>query len=194
MERERVAQLAGQNDDASRRELFEIFYRRTYAVVYAILRHRESAEDITQDAFIKAFLNLPKLRDKEKFGPWLAAIATNLARNYLKREKRLYFTGNPVEPPAGSVESAFRSTEEQVIREAEIARVREALRTLPPEQYQVVIMQYFYDLKLIEIARFLKISPGTVKSRLFRARTRLSRVLEPKEDLICRIDEGGGED
>jgi len=184
LERERVAQLAGQNDDASRRELFEIFYRRTYAVVYAILRHRESAEDITQDAFIKAFLNLPKLRDKEKFGPWLAAIATNLARNYLKREKRLYFTGNPVEPPAGSVESAFCSTEEQVIREAEIARVREALRTLPP----------VYDLKLAEIARFLKISPGTVKSRLFRARTRLSRVLEPKEDLICRIDEGGGED
>ena len=194
MERERVAQLAGQNDDASRRELFEIFYRRTYAVVYAILRHRESAEDITQDAFIKAFQNMKQLREKEKFGPWLAAIATNLARNYLKREKRLYFTDNPVELPAGSTESALLNTEEQVIREAEIARVREALRTLPPEQYQVVIMQYYYDLKLAEIARLLNISPGTVKSRLFRARARLSRVLEPKEDLICRIDEGGGED
>lgn len=194
MERERVVQLVRQNDDASRRELFEIFYRRTYAAVFAILRHRESAEDITQDAFIKAFQNITRLREKEKFGPWLAAIATNLARNHLKREKRLYYSGNPVEPEAGSAQITPSSTEEQVIREEEIARVRAALRTLPPEQYQVVIMQYFYDLKLAEIARLLKISPGTAKSRLFRARVRLSRVLEPKEDLICQTDEGGGVD
>jgi RNA polymerase sigma-70 factor (ECF subfamily) len=194
LERERVAQLVRQNDDASRRELFEIFYRRTYAAVFAILRHRESAEDITQDAFIKAFQNITRLREKEKFGPWLAAIATNLARNHLKREKRLYYSGNPVEPEAGSAQITPSSTEEQVIREEEIARVRAALRTLPPEQYQVVIMQYFYDLKLAEIARLLKISPGTAKSRLFRARVRLSRVLEPKEDLICQTDEGGGVD
>ncbi len=193
MEREHVAQLVGQNDDASRRELFEIFYRRTYAVVFAILRHRESAEDITQDAFIKAFQNMSQLREKEKFGPWLAVIATNLARNHLKREKRLYYSANPVEPAAGSTERTPCSTEEQVIREAEIARVRAALRTLSPEQYQVVIMQYFYDLKLTEIARLLKISPGTVKSRLFRARARLYQVLEPKEDLVCRIDRRGGE-
>jgi RNA polymerase sigma-70 factor (ECF subfamily) len=194
LERERVVQLVRQNDDASRRELFEIFYRRTYAAVFAILRHRESAEDITQDAFIKAFQNITRLREKEKFGPWLAAIATNLARNHLKREKRLYYSGNPVEPEAGSAQITPSSTEEQVIREEEIARVRAALRTLPPEQYQVVIMQYFYDLKLAEIARLLKISPGTAKSRLFRARVRLSRVLEPKEDLICQTDEGGGVD
>ncbi len=194
MERERVVQLVRQNDDASRRELFEIFYRRTYAAVFAILRHREIAEDITQDAFIKAFQNITRLREKEKFGPWLAAIATNLARNHLKREKRLYYSGNPVEPEAGSAQITPSSTEEQVIREEEIARVRAALRTLPPEQYQVVIMQYFYDLKLAEIARLLKISPGTAKSRLFRARVRLSRVLEPKEDLICQTDEGGGVD
>lgn len=194
MERERVVQLVRQNDDASRRELFEIFYRRTYAAVFAILRHRESAEDITQDAFIKAFQNITRLREKEKFGPWLAAIATNLARNHLKREKRLYYSGNPVEPEAGSAQITPSSTEEQVIREEEIARVRAALRTLPPEQYQVVIMQYYYDLKLAEIARLLKISPGTAKSRLFRARVRLSRVLEPKEDLICQTDEGGGVD
>jgi RNA polymerase sigma-70 factor (ECF subfamily) len=194
LERERVVQLVRQNDDASRRELFEIFYRRTYAAVFAILRHRESAEDITQDAFIKAFQNITRLREKEKFGPWLAAIATNLARNHLKREKRIYYSGNPVEPEAGSAQITPSSTEEQVIREEEIARVRAALRTLPPEQYQVVIMQYFYDLKLAEIARLLKISPGTAKSRLFRARVRLSRVLEPKEDLICQTDEGGGVD
>lgn len=185
--------MAEQNDDASRKELFKIFYGRTYAAVYAILRHRENSEDITQDAFIKAFLNMSQLREKGKFGAWLAAIATNLARNHLKREKRLNYSSNPIELPALISGNPSSSTEELVIREAEIDRVRTALRTLPPEQYQVVIMQYYYDLKLTEIARLLKISPGTVKSRLFRARGRLSRVLEPKVDLVCRIDEGGGE-
>ena len=193
MKRENVSELVEQNDDPSRRALFELFYGRTYAAVYAIMRHRENSEDITQEAFIKAFLNMAQLRDKNKFGAWLAAIATNLARTHLKREKRLYYLGNPLEFPAGAAEKNLSSTEEMVIREAEIESVRAALRTLSPEQYQVIIMQYFYDLKITEIASLLKISPGTVKSRLFRARGRLSRVLEPKEDLACRIDEGGGE-
>lgn len=193
MEQERVARLALQNDDASRRELFEAFYGRTYASAYAILRHRESAEDITQDAFIKAFQNISQLREKEKFGAWLAAIATNLARNHLKREGRLFLSGEPIELPGSAAGSICCSTEEQVMREAEIARVRSALRTLPPEQYQVVIMQYYYDLKLSEIARLLGISPGTVKSRLFRARGRLLRALEPEGGYICQRDKGGGE-
>lgn len=194
MDRERVAELAGQNDDASRRELFDLFYRCTYAAVYAILRHRESAEDITQDAFIRAFQNITQLREREKFGAWLAAIATNLARNHLKREKRLCYSGNPAELPGASAGDICCSTEDQVIREAEIDRVRAALRTLPPEQYQVVIMQYFYDLKLTEIAGLLKIRPGTVKSRLFRARRKLSLLLEPEGDPGCQLDRGGGED
>lgn len=193
MDRERVAELAGRNDDASRRELFDIFYRRTYAAAYAILRHRESAEDITQDAFIRAFQNIARLREREKFGAWLAAIATNLARNHLKREKRFCYSGNPAELAGDQAGSASGSTEDRVIREAEIARVRAALRTLPPEQYQVVIMQYFYDLKLSEIAKLLKISTGTVKSRLFRARGRLLRVLEPEGDPVGQLDRGGGE-
>lgn len=193
MESEHVARLVKQNDNDSRRELFEIFYRRTYAVVYALVRHRESAEDITQDAFIKAFQKISQLRAKDKFGPWLAAIATNLARNHLKRESRLFFTGDPIELPPGSAKSTIGNPEEQLIRETEIARVQEALRTLPPEQYQVIVLQYYYDLKLAEIARLLKVNPGTVKSRLFRARAKLLRSLEPKEDLICRINGRGGE-
>jgi len=192
LDRVRVAQLVRKNDNASRRELFEIFYRPTYAAVFALLRHRESAEDITQEAFIRAFQNIDRLREKDKFGPWLAAIATNLARNHLKREKRLCYYDKPIEPAAGSAAAAFCSTEERLIREEEIARVRAALRTLSPEQYQVVILQYYYNLKLDEIARLLNISPGTVKSRLFRARDRLSRALEPEEDLVCQADEGGG--
>lgn len=188
MERETVAELVRKNDNEACRALFEKFYRRTFAVVYSILRNRESAEDVTQDAFIKAFENMTHLREREKFGAWLAVIAGNLARNHLKHEKRLLLTDDPaLFSPSG----ACAGTEEQAMRELEIARVRTALRKLPPEQYQVVVLQYYYDLKLEDIAGLLKVSPGTVKSRLFRARQKLTRMAELKEAAGCLHCEGG---
>ena len=176
MEQEQIAALVNQNDNAARRALFEEFYQRTFAAVCHIVRSRETAEDLTQDAFIKAFRSLPQLREAKKFGAWLTAIATNLARNHLKREKRLVFADDL----SYHEDDSGNSTEEEALREMEITRVRAALRTLPPDQYQVVILQYYHDLKIEEIAAMLEISPGTVKSRLFRAREKLARQLEPK--------------
>ncbi len=180
MDKERVLQLVEQNDEEARRALFEEYYRRTYAVVFSILRNRESSEDITQDAFIKSFQNMHQLREKDKFGPWLAVIASNLARNFLKREKRVLYTDDMTLLESDQNRPGS-NTEEQVLRDWEADRVRQALQTLPPDQYQVVVLQYYYDLKLEEIAEMLKISAGTVKSRLFRAKKKLSRLLESME-------------
>lgn len=188
MEPERVSQLVRQNDNDSYRELFELYYKRTYAVVYNILRRRESAEDITQDAFIKAFQNLHQLQDGSKFGAWLAVIASNLARNYLKREKKIVLTD---ELPAGETDSVSLGTEETALRSLEMERIRQAIRTLPSEQFQAVVLQYYHDLKVDEIASMLKIRPGTVKSRLFRARQKLAAVLELEDGSACLIGEGG---
>ncbi len=184
-------ELVQKNDDAARRALFEEYYRRTYAVVFGILRSRESAEDITQDAFIKAFENMHRLREQEKFGSWLAVIASNLARNYLKREKRVLYTDDLAQFSAAG---GCADTEEEVLREFEIERVRAAIRLLPPDHYQVVVLQYYYDLKVEEIAQMLQISTGTVKSRLFRARQKLSRLLELNAPAGCLTCEGGGEE
>jgi RNA polymerase sigma-70 factor, ECF subfamily len=191
LERETVTELVEKNDDASRRALFEEYYRRTYAVAFNILRSRESAEDITQDAFIKAFENMHQLREQDKFGAWLAVIASNLARNHLKREKRLFFTDDLTQFEQGGQAAA---TEDDALRELEIEQIRATIRRLPPEHYQVVVLQYYYDLKVEDIARMLKISTGTVKSRLFRARQKLSRLLELNAAAGCLSCEGGGEE
>ncbi len=188
MEPDKVLQLVRQNDNQSRKELFEAFYRRTYAVVFNILRQRESAEDITQDAFIKAFQNIHQLKEGAKFGAWLAVIASNLARNYLKREKRMIVTD---EMPVISFGEGEVNTENEALRALEVERVRTAIRELPPEQYQVVVLQNYHDLKVEEIASMLKISSGTVKSRLFRARQKLAAMLERDHDQNCLNNEGG---
>ncbi len=62
---------------------------------------------------------------------------------------------------------------------------------MPPEHYQVVVLQYYYELKVEEIADMLKLRTGTVKSRLSRARQRLAEYLELKEGSACLIDKGG---
>lgn len=185
MEPERIVRLVKNNDNEAHRELFEAYYKRTYAVVYNILRRRESAEDITQDAFIKAFQNINQLQDGAKFGAWLAVIASNLARNYLKREKKILLTD---ELPATEIGSQADDVEAEAIRGLEIERVREAIRSLPPEHYQLVVLQYYYDLKVDEIAAMLKLRPGTVKSRLFRARNKLASLLELEDGSVCLID------
>ncbi len=188
MEPEKIAQLVRQNDNDSRRALFEAYYKRTLAVTYNILRRRENAEDITQDAFIKAFQNLHQLQDAAKFGAWLSVIASNLARNYLKREKRMILSD---ELPAIETDSGSEDTAEAALRNLEIGRVRQAIRDLPAEQYQAVVLQYYHDLKVDEIAAMLNIRAGTVKSRLFRARQKLAAMLELEEEAACLISEGG---
>lgn len=183
-----IKRLVKQNDNDSRRVLFEAYYKRTFAVAYNILRRRENAEDITQDAFIKAFQSLHQLQDETKFGAWLSVIASNLARNYLKREKKILLTEDLPEISSGSSPD---DTEESAMRSLEIERVRKAIRALPSEQYQVVVLQYYHDLKVEEIAALLKIRAGTVKSRLFRARQKLAAALELESDFACLTGEGG---
>ncbi|MGM0651218.1 MAG: RNA polymerase sigma factor [Bacillota bacterium] len=189
MEHSEVKKLVRQNDNEARRALFEAYYGRTFAVVYNILRRRENAEDITQDAFIKAFQSLDQLQDQSKFGAWLTVIASNLARNYLKREKKIILTE---ELPEISTGSTSGNTEEEALRGLEMERVRKAIRTLPPEHYQVVVLHYYHDLKIEEIASMLGIRAGTVKSRLFRAREKLAGELELEEGYNCHTNKGGG--
>jgi RNA polymerase sigma-70 factor, ECF subfamily len=175
VEPQQIAILVETDNNESRRMLFEAYYRRTFAVAFNILRNRESAEDITQDAFIRAFQNLHQLKDSSKFGAWLAVIASNLARNFLKREKKVIYTE---ELPITQTEPELNDTETEALRSLELERVRRAVRNLSPDHYQVVVLQFYHELKVDEIADILKISPGTVKSRLFRARKKLAEALE----------------
>jgi len=189
MEAHEIVKLVGQNDNAAFHQLFEAYYKRTYAVAYNILRRKESAEDITQDAFIKAFQNLHQLKDAAKFGAWLAVIASNLARNYLKREKKVILTD---EQPEQAVDQESAGTEDSALHNMEMNRIRRAIRELPADYYQVIVLQYYHDLKVEEIADMLQIKSGTVKSRLFRARQRLAEILELSAASGCLKDEGGG--
>ena len=175
---ERIKQLVESSDEASFKELFEHFHGKTYAAVMALVRHRQWAEDLTQEAFIRAYRRLDTLREPTKFGPWVAMIATNLARDALKRETKYVLTSDPL---AGKSNAPEVSVEEQVLRNESSAWIREALEELTHDQYQVIILFYYYDQKVEDIARIMGTTPGTIKSRLHRARRKLSESLQSYE-------------
>ncbi len=212
---DKIKQLVNTADEESLRELFENFYSRTYAAVMAVLRDSQASEDVTQEAFVKAFQKLGTLREPSRFGAWLTAIATNLARDRWKKEKKYLWTGeleggtgsedregqaaaalfsNPAScrasnaTPSSSTDLTSGSTllssvEAEVFRKEEAEMVRQALRNLPPEHYQVVILYYYHQLRVDEISEYCGIRKGTVKSRLFRARQRLLETLPSRAEL-----------
>ncbi len=165
--------------EASLKELFEAFYGRTYAAVVVVVKNREQAEDITQEAFIRAFLKLKSLREPAKFGSWIATIGTNMARDAIRREKKYVLTGEPVEEDLSIAKTL--GVEEEVIRKDDKNRLLKVMRSLSPEHYQVILLFYFHDQKIEDIAVLLNIEEGTVKSRLHRARERLKILLPEKE-------------
>jgi RNA polymerase sigma factor (sigma-70 family) len=121
----------------------------------------EEAEDLVQEALLRAYLGLSQLRDPARFGAWLCGIAVNLAKMRLRR--RAFETRLLSEPPSdGGLE------EREVLQ-----LVRDAVDVLPPGQRDVVVMHYVDGLSCDEIAALLGSSPGAVRVRLHRARQQL---------------------
>jgi len=154
---------------------------RAFAALVALSRTRveavvgrmlpvDEAEDVVQEALLRAYLGLSRLRDPDRFGSWLCGIAVNLAKMRLRGravQSRLVVAG-------GLAAETVDLEEREVLR-----LVQEAVQLLPPGQRDVVLMHYIDDLSCEEIARLLDTTPGAVRVRLHRARAQLRRELAP---------------
>jgi RNA polymerase sigma-70 factor (ECF subfamily) len=157
-------------------------------VAYRIVRRHDVADDVAQEAFIRAFRALHSFDPDRPFGPWIGRIAANLAINHVRspeaREQELpdghEETPSPAEGPLGQV------------LDGEARRMLDhALGTLPPEQRAVFVLRAVEGLSYREIADALDISMGTVMSRLSRAREKLRTALAPYLGRVALRASGG---
>jgi RNA polymerase sigma-70 factor (ECF subfamily) len=151
------------------------YQRSVFNVCYRFMGGRQLAEDMTQDAFLRAHQRLHSYDDERPFGPWIRRVAANLCINELNRNRQLEFSLNeqmdtPVEPPIRGPEQA------QVLRERR-ADVRTAIIELPPHYRAVIELRHFQELSYKEIAEALSIPLSDVKSHLYRARQTLAKRL-----------------
>lgn len=147
----------------------------TFRAAFLLLRDAAAAEDVAQEAFVRAYSALPSFRAEDPFRPWILRIATNLALNELRsRRRRAGWLGR-----LRLVRRAEPQTPEALaLASDELRQLDAALQCLPERDRQVLYLRHFLDLSEREMAAALDCSPGTVKSRLHRAGARLRTVIE----------------
>ena len=157
-------------------EIVRRYQRRVYGVAYRIVRRHDVADDVAQEAFIRAHRALAGFDLARPFGPWICRIAANLAVNHVRspraREEELPTSLGEAPASAASPLAQVLEGEAKEVLDAAMAR-------LPAEQRAVFVLRTLEELSYREIAEALGISIGTVMSRLSRAREKLREALVP---------------
>ena len=175
------AVLAG--DTTAYRGLVEKYQGRVYSMTYGMLRNREDACDVTQEAFVKAYNNLESFRLESSFYTWLYRIAMNLAIDLLRKRKRRGTTSFDEDIAAKDTDGGIAdihhgdSPRKALERKQLFKRIMDAMERLPDDQRQVVLLRELDGLSYKEIAEVMQIPEGTVMSRLFYARKKLQKLL-----------------
>jgi RNA polymerase sigma-70 factor (ECF subfamily) len=138
-----------------------------FRVAYSVLRHREDAEDVAQEAFAKAYRSFRQLRDKGRFRAWLVRLTWRLALDRRRSDQRR----------AIREEGHARSSEIDIGQSERLAELWRAIDALPEKLRLVVVLANVEGHDVAEVAEIAGIPQGTVKSRLFKARQRLKEQL-----------------
>ena len=178
-------------DQKSYEILVKRYQKRVHRLAQRLVRDADAADDVAQEAFIRAYYALSRYEQGRNFYFWLSRIAVNLALNHLSREKRL--VALPEDDtnldPALSTDPTAEADASQLK-----ARIGEAIEKLPLHQRSVLLLRAQEGLSYQEIARNLDISIGTVMSRLSRARQALKELLGDTVNLKgCHSDDESSE-
>lgn len=162
-------------------ELVQRYQTSVFGVCYRLLGDSKEAEDLAQDAFLRAFRRLGTFDDARPFGPWMRRVAANLCLNLLEQRRPLPAElDDEVEAVAGDrVSFPGREppdTPERIRERKELVqRVRDGLLRLPPHYRAVIELRHYQDMSYDEIGEALRISLGEVRTRLFRARRLMAK-------------------
>ncbi len=151
--------------------------KRLFRFIFMMLGKRDMTEDIVQEAFVKGYLALGTFDVNKDFYPWIATIARNLAINELKKRSR--------EKPVSEFEELMESVPDtsanplnQILNNESDRKLAGAVQSLPEPYREVFVLRMIEKMSYDEIGKKLNISPGTVDSRLHRARQKLVELLK----------------
>ena len=161
-------------DPEALRLTVERYQDRIFALIYGIVRDRHEVEDVAQEVFLKVFTRITAFDGRSRFYTWLYRVAANTAKDHVKKRSRrpavaLEEDARIESPAHGPADSAERAEARR--------QVRAAIDELPVRYREVLALRELEGLSYNEIAAILRVSIGTVESRLHRARARLKQVL-----------------
>ena len=159
------------------------YEKKIYNLVYQQIRDRETAKDISQEVFLKAFKALPNFKGGSAFYSWIYRIAINSSIDFQRQRNRSKVLAFEELPP--DADDVLRMSDsypspEKLLEEKELGRIiRKAVRKLPPGQRRVFNLRHRRELAIKEIAVLLNRSEGTIKTHLHHAHRRLQDMLLP---------------
>ena len=163
-------------------DIVSLYQHKLYQVCYRMLANKQESEDIAQEAFVRAYMNLHTFDQKRKFATWLYRIATNLCIDRIRKKKPDYYLDAEVAGTEGldmysQIAADDQLPEEQVEQMELQDRIQYEIGCLPDKYRSVIVLKYIEELSLQEISEILDMPLGTVKTRIHRGREALRKQL-----------------
>ncbi len=179
-----------ENDEQAYADLMKRYRKPVYHMILKMVRNVDDAEDLTIEAFAKAFRSLSRFKKDYTFSTWLFRIATNNAIDFIRKKKLetmsldTSFKDDSGENVTIDVEDNELNPMEETIKSQKIELIRIFVDKLPPKYQRLVKLRYFDELSYEEIAQELDAPLGTVKAQLHRARELMYDLVKGKEQHI----------
>ena len=180
MDEQKLISLARRGDQAAFEQLLDHYQKPVYHQALRLVGNPEDAADVTQEVFLKVWKHLPSFRGESSFSTWLYRLTDNAALDLIRREKKrrgdssLDDEESALTLPADPAPTPHQAAEQKELKQA----VAEGLQQLSEEHRQVLVMREINGLSYEQIGSILDLSPGTVKSRIARARISLAKFLQ----------------
>ena len=175
MDQRDVVERAGRGDHDAFALLVDASITRLEAVAYLIIRDQELARDAVQDGLIRAWRDMPGLRDPDAFDGWLHRLTVNACLDLARRRRR-----RPIEVELSPIHHPTIADASSVVARRDL--VENVLRSLDPDGRAIVVLHYYLGMSLPEVATTLRIPVGTVKSRLHRALGDMRLAIDTETD------------
>ncbi|MED4585669.1 sigma-70 family RNA polymerase sigma factor [Brevibacillus choshinensis] len=164
-------------DDAAFEQIMREYGTRVLRLVTFLVKDRNVAEDLTQDVFVKVYRHLPRFRKESSIHTWIYRIAVNECKGHLRS-----WAFRKILPSSWIKRDSDVSTEQIVMHQSERDELVMQVQNLPSMYRQVIVLHYYADLSIAEVANVLSVSEGTVRTRLHRARQHLKKQLGEEGD------------
>lgn len=187
---ELVVKATKYNDQQAFSNLMDRYKDSIYFMLLKMVNNKDDAEDLTIEAFGKAFNSLKQYTPNYAFSTWLFKIASNNCIDFLrKKKKKIMSIDNSIENKDGDeiaieLKSDARTPEQETIRDQKIEVMRSYVKKLKPRYETLVEMRYFKEMSYEEISTELGLPLGTVKAQLFRAREFLYKLMKHNIETI----------
>ena len=182
----KLVQLAVKGDEKAYAELLDRYKDAIYYMLLKMVNNKNDAEDLTIEAFGKAFKNIEQYTPNYAFSTWLFKIATNNCIDFIRKKKANIISidngEDSSEMSAPSLQSKTLDPEADMIKNQKVTLMRSVVHKLKPRYRKLVELRYFKEYSYEEIANELNLPLGTVKAQLFRAREFLFNILKDSQE------------